>query len=343
MLDVFVRSSMAIGQGYSHPFIPESIAAKATEHAASMLGKTCVITGATSGIGRASAKALAALGARLVMVARNKQRGEATLAMLRERFPVADHSIYYADLLRLADVKRVAAEIAAAEPRVDVLLNNAGAMFAQRKITPDGFERTFALNHVAPFVLTHGLRERLFAAAPARVINTAGALHHLAKLHLDDLRLERNYTAFYAYAHAKLCCVLFTRELARRWAGKRVTANCLHPGEVATNFGYGAGGLIPLAFAIIHLFGSSPERGASRLVRLASSRQFAGITGRYFYKEQLARPNPQAVDEENAERLWDATTKLTAIEWSLKDLTCGVPHSWFGESRRADAAAQAQA
>jgi NAD(P)-dependent dehydrogenase (short-subunit alcohol dehydrogenase family) len=167
---------------------------------------------------------------------------------------------------------------------------------------------------MAPFVLTHGLRERLFAAAPARVVNTAGMLHHLADLHLEDLRLEHRYDAFYAYAHAKLCCVLFTRELARRWAGKRVTANCLHPGEVATRFGYRSGGLIPYAFAFIHLFGSSPEKGGSRLVRLASAREYAGTTGRYFYKEKLARPNPQAEDDENAERLWQATARLAAIE-----------------------------
>jgi NAD(P)-dependent dehydrogenase (short-subunit alcohol dehydrogenase family) len=279
-----------------------------------MEGKTCVITGTTSGIGRAAAEALAAMGARIVMVARDKQRGEATLAKLRDRFPAAEHSIHYADLLRLAEVKRLAADIAAAEPRIDVLLNNAGAMFARREITPDGCERTFALNHVAPFVLTHGLRECLFAAAPARVVNTAGVLHHLAWLHLDDLTLARNYNAFYAYAHAKLCCVLFTRELARRWTSNGVTANCVHPGEVATRFGEGAGGLIPLVFAVIHLFGSSPEQGASRIVRLASSREYAGTTGCYFHKERLARPNPQAEDDENAERLWDATAKLAAIE-----------------------------
>jgi NAD(P)-dependent dehydrogenase (short-subunit alcohol dehydrogenase family) len=254
------------------------------------------------------------MGARIVMIARDKQRGEAMLTELRDRFPLAEHSIYYADLLRLAEVKRVAADIAAAEPRVDVLLNNAGAMFARRQITPDGFERTFALNHVAPFVLTHALRERLFAAAPARVVNTAGMLHHLAELHLEDLRLEHRYDAFYAYAHAKLCCVLFTRELARRWASKQITANCLHPGEVATSFGCRSGGLIPYAFAVIHLFGSSPEKGGSRLVRLASAREYAGITGRYFYKEKLARPNPQAEDDENAERLWQATARLVAIE-----------------------------
>ena len=314
MSGVFVHLSPAAQHDCPLHFTRAAIAAKQLESAASMQGKTCVITGATSGIGRAAAEALAAMGARIVMVARNKQRGEAMLTQLRDRFPLAGHSIYYADLLRLAEVKRAAADIAAAEPRVDVLLNNAGAMFASREVTPDGFERTFALNHVAPFVLTHGLRERLFAAAPARVVNTAGALHHLAMLHLEDLKLEHRYDAFYAYAHAKLCCVLFTRELARRWASKQVTANSVHPGEVATRFGYQAGGLIPYAFALIHLFGSSPETGARRLVRLASAREYAGITGRYFYKEQLARPNPQAEDDENAERLWQATARLVEIE-----------------------------
>ena len=314
MSGVFARLSPAAWHDCSLPFTRAAIAAKQLESAASMQGKTCVITGATSGIGRAAAEALAAMGARIVMIARDKQRGDAMLARLRDRFPLAGHSIYYADLLRLAEVERAAADIAAAEPRVDVLLNNAGAMFAARKITPDGFERTFALNHVAPFVLTHGLRERLFAAAPARVINTSGALHHLATLHLDDLRLEHRYNAFYAYAHAKLCCVLFTRELARRWASRQVTANCLHPGEVATRFGYQSGGLIPYAFAIIHLFGSSPEKGARRIVRLASAREYSGITGRYFYKAKLARPNPLAEDDENAERLWQATSRLVGIQ-----------------------------
>jgi retinol dehydrogenase 12 len=314
MSGVLARLSLAARRGCSHQTAREAIVAKRLNSATSMEGKTCVITGATSGIGRAAAEALAAMGARIVMVARNKRRGEAMLAKLSDRFPRAGHSIYYADLLQLAEVKQAAADIAAAEPRVDVLLNNAGAMFAWRRITSDGFERTFALNYVAPFVLTYGLRERLFAAAPARVVNTAGALHHLATLHLEDLRLEQRYDAFYAYAHAKLCCVLFTRELARRWASKQVTANSLHPGEVSTNFGYRSGGLIPYAFAVIHLFGSSPEKGASRIVRLASAREYAGVTGRYFYKEKLARPNPQAEDDENARRLWQATAGLAGIE-----------------------------
>lgn len=314
MSGVFARLSPAAWHDFSHRAARAAIGAKPLEYPAGMQGKTCVVTGATSGIGRAAAEALAAMGARIVMIARDRQRGEAMLTQLRDRFPLAGHSIYYADLLRLAEVERAAADIAAAEPRVDVLLNNAGAMFASRKITPDGFERTFALNHVAPFVLTHGLRERLFAAAPARVVNTSGALHHLATLHLEDLRLEHRYNAFYAYAHAKLCCVLFTRELARRWASKHVTVNCLHPGEVATRFGYQSGGLIPYAFAVIHLFGSSPEKGARRIVRLASAREYSGITGRYFYKAKLARPNPLAEDDENAERLWQATARLVGIQ-----------------------------
>lgn len=279
----------------------------------SMEGKTCVITGATSGIGRAAAEALAAMGARIVMVARDSNRGAATLTELRDRFPGADHTVHYADLMRLADMKRVAVDIATAEPRIDVLLNNAGAMFARRQITADGFERTFALNHVAPFVLTLGLRERLFAAGPARVVNTAGLMQFFAKLHLDDPTLERHYTGFYAYAHSKLCSVLFTRELARRWADRQITANCVHPGEVATRFGEQSGGLIPLVFAAIHLFGSTPAVGADRIVRVASSPDFAGVTGRYFYKDKLARPGPDAESDENARRLWDATAKLVAI------------------------------
>ncbi|MET0195099.1 MAG: SDR family NAD(P)-dependent oxidoreductase [Hyphomicrobiaceae bacterium] len=319
MSGVLARLSLATPQVFLPQFLRQALDAEPIESLPSMAGKTCVITGATSGIGRAAAEALAAMGARIVMIARDERRGEAVLSHLRHRYPRAEHSIHYADLLSLADVKQVAADIAAAEPRIDVLLNNAGAMFARREITSAGFERSFALNHVAPFVLTHGLRESLFAAAPARVVNTAGCLNHLATLHLNDLSLEHRYDAFYAYAHAKLCCVMFTRELARRWAGRQVTVNCVHPGEVATSFGYKSGGLVPLAFAFIHLFGSSPETGARRLVQLASAREHAGTTGRYFYKEKLSRPNPQAEDDDNAARLWQATARLTGIDSALAE------------------------
>jgi NAD(P)-dependent dehydrogenase (short-subunit alcohol dehydrogenase family) len=199
--------------------------------------KVVVITGATSGIGRIAAERLAGRGARIVMVARDRERAEGTLALLREVGPDAAHRVHYADLSLIADVKRVGAEIAAAEPRVDVLINNAGSMFGARKITAEGLERTFALNHMSYFVLTHGLRERLHAAAPSRVVNTASAAHLRATLDFDDLQSSGTYRARVAYGRSKLCNILFTRELARRLAGTGVTANCLHPGFVATNFG----------------------------------------------------------------------------------------------------------
>src|SRR6266700_7806540 len=158
-----------------------------------MRGKTVVITGATSGIGQVAAEQLAAMGARLVLVARDKTRGEAALTRLRNLKPGVDHTIHYADLSRLAEMKRVAAEIAAAEPRIDVLINNAGALFNSRQVTEDGLERTFATNHMAYFVLTQGLRERLIASAPARVVNTASDAHNGAKLDCDDLQSANGY------------------------------------------------------------------------------------------------------------------------------------------------------
>src|SRR5262245_50768128 len=161
-----------------------------------MHAKVVVITGATSGIGQVAAEELAVMGARLVLVARDETRGEAMLARLRERAPGRGHTIHYADLSRLAEMSRVACEIAAAEPRIDVLVNNAGAMFNRRRITEDGLERTFALNHMAYLVLTHGLRERLIASVPARIVNTASEAHRGARLDFADLQSASRYRGF---------------------------------------------------------------------------------------------------------------------------------------------------
>src|ERR1700682_1652679 len=180
-----------------------------------MQGKVVVITGATSGIGQVASEKLAGMGACMVLVARDKNRGEAALGRLREIAPGVQHSIHYADLSRLAEMKRVAAEIAAAEPRIDVLINNAGAIFADRHVTDDGLELTFALNHMSYFVLTHGLRERLLASAPARVVNTSYAAHKFAQLDFNDLQSAKNYRGFPVYKRSKLCNILFTSELAR--------------------------------------------------------------------------------------------------------------------------------
>ena len=280
-----------------------------------MQGKVVVITGATSGIGQLAAERLAGMGARMVLVARDKARGEAALARLRRRAPGAAHSIHYADLSRLAEMKRVAAEIAAAEPRIDALINNAGALFSSRHVTEDRLELTFALNHMAYFLLTHGLRERLLASAPARVVNTASDAHKRANLDLDDLQSANGYSGFKAYGRSKLANILFTRDLARRLAGTGVTANCLHPGFVATRFGDQSGGFVSYAIRFWKkMFAISSEEGAETLVHLASAPEVANVSGAYFYKCRPATPTKEAQDDAAAQRLWIESAKLAGLE-----------------------------
>jgi NAD(P)-dependent dehydrogenase (short-subunit alcohol dehydrogenase family) len=281
-----------------------------------MRGKVVVITGATSGIGQVAAERLAGMGARLVLVARDEARGEAALARLAEHAPGMAHSIHYADLSRLAETARVAAEIAAAEPRIDVLINNAGALFGARRLTEDGLERTFALNHMAYFTLTHGLRERLIASAPARVVNVASEAHRRAILDFRDLQTKASYAGFKAYGRSKLCNILFTRELARRLTGTGVIANCLHPGFVATRFGDESGGLLSYGVRFAKLFAISPEKGADTIVYLASSPEVADVSGRYFYKRRPATPSSGAQVDDDARRLWAESERLTQIERS---------------------------
>jgi NAD(P)-dependent dehydrogenase (short-subunit alcohol dehydrogenase family) len=280
----------------------------------SVRGKVVVITGATTGIGRIAAERLAGQGARIVMVARDRERAEATLAWLREVGPDTAHRAHYADLSLVAEVKRAGADIAAAEPRVDVLINNAGSMFGARKITAEGLERTFALNHMSYFVLTHGLRERLHAAAPSRVVNTASAAHLRATLDFDDLQSAGTYRADVAYGRSKLCNILFTRELARQLAGTGVTANCLHPGFVATNFGQrDAGLLFGWVLRGAMMFARPPEPGANTIVHLASSPQLADVSGGYFYDSRQIEPSPAARDDATAQRLWQESEKIAGF------------------------------
>ncbi|MBZ5609762.1 MAG: SDR family oxidoreductase [Acidobacteriia bacterium] len=278
-----------------------------------MRGKTVVITGATSGIGQVAAEKLAGMGARIVLVARDRERGEAELARLREKAPGIAHGVHYADLSRLAEMKRAAAAIAAAEPRIDVLINNAGALFNQRTLTEDGLELTFATNHMSYFLLTHGLRERLLASAPARVINTSSDAHRRAQLDFADLQTERGYSGFRVYGVSKLCNILFTRELSRRLAGSGVTANSLHPGFVATRFGDQSGGAFSTLVRVAKVFALSPEQGAETLVYLASSDEAASVSGEYFYKCRKATPTRAAQDDDAARRLWQESERLAGI------------------------------
>lgn len=279
-----------------------------------MKGKTVVITGGTSGIGEVAAVALAKMGARIVLVARDRSRGDATLARLHDSAPGIAHSVHFADLLRLAEVKRVSAEIADHESRIDVLINNAGALFATRRLTEDGLEYTFALNHMAYFIMTEGLRERLLASGPARIINTASAAHQGATLDLDDLQSAKSFRAMKAYGRSKLCNILFTRELARRLHGTNVTANCLHPGFVATRLGDQSGGLLSRLVWLAKFFAISPVEGAETIIYLASSPNVAKTTGQYFYKSVPTTPSSWAQDDRSALILWQRSAALAGMK-----------------------------
>jgi NAD(P)-dependent dehydrogenase (short-subunit alcohol dehydrogenase family) len=281
---------------------------------AAMAGKLCVVTGATSGIGLVAAERLAASGARLILIGRDKARGEAALARIKRHAPGAELTLRYADLSLLAEMNRLAAEIAAAEPRIDVLINNAGAMFTSRSLTADGLERTFALNHMAYFVLANRLRAALAAAAPARIVNVASEAHRGNVLDFADLQSARGYRGFRVYGRSKLANILFTRELARRLEGSGITANCLHPGFVASRFGDNNPGLSRVGIGLAkRFFALSPEQGAETVVYLAASPEVAGVTGGYFDKCRVRLPSAEAQDDAAARRLWDESAKLARM------------------------------
>lgn len=276
-----------------------------------MAQSVIVITGATSGIGEVAADRLAAKGAKIVFVARDKARGEETLKHLRAISGGAEHRVHYADLSRLSEMKRVAGEISESEPAIDVLINNAGALFNARKLTEDGLEMTFALNHMSYFVVTNLLRPRLRAGA--RIVSTASDAHKGARLDFSDLQSAHNYSGFGVYGRSKLCNILFTRELARRLGGTGVTANCLHPGFVATRFGDHSGGIMSFAVRAAKNFALSPEQGAQTMVHLASSPDVTNVTGEYFYKCKPAVPTAEARNDAGARKLWDISAELAGM------------------------------
>jgi NAD(P)-dependent dehydrogenase (short-subunit alcohol dehydrogenase family) len=276
-----------------------------------MRGKTVVITGATSGIGAVAARSLAEQGARIVIVARDAQRAAATLSDLRAANAEQAHTAFYADLSRLSEMKRVAAEIAAAEPKVDVLMNNAGLVSSGNRLTEDGLELMFATNHLSYFVLSNLLLERLRAAGGARIVSTASNAHRRARLDFDRLQ---DLAGAGGYGVTKLCNILFTRELARRIAATGVTANCLHPGFVDTRFGDSARGALRTGITIAkRLFALSPAEGARTMVYLASSPQVTGRSGGYYERCAPAEPARAAQSNEDATRLWQLSAAITGI------------------------------
>jgi NAD(P)-dependent dehydrogenase (short-subunit alcohol dehydrogenase family) len=277
-------------------------------------GKVCVITGGTDGIGKAAAYDLAAQGAKLLIHGRDPDKGARVVAELKARSRNPEIDFLQADFASLAAVRRLAAAVTARAPRVDVLINNAGALFGSRHVTSDNLEETFATNHMAYFVLTMGLQASLRAAVSARVVCTASDAHKGYTLDFDDLQAVKSYSAIRAYGRSKLCNILFTRELARRWSGTGITANCLHPGFVATRFGDASGGFLSTAVSIAKIFAISPEKGAETIVYLASSPEVSGISGKYFYKCRPATPTAGGRDDAAANRLWVESAKLAGLE-----------------------------
>ena len=278
-----------------------------------MTGKTVLITGATSGIGKATAMGLAHMGARVVMVGRDRGRGEAAMADIKEDSGNASVDLMLADVSSQEEIRRLANEFKEAYPRLDVLINNAGVFRSERITTADGIEATFAVNHLAYFLLTNLLLDRLKAGAPSRIVNVASADHSNATIDFDDLQGEEGYTGAKAYSRSKLANVLFTYELARRLQGTGVTVNCLHPGVVGTNLGSGVSGAFGFVVRALRPLMKSPEKGAETSIYLASSPEVEGLSGGYFVKKAEARSSNASHDERLATRLWEVSAELTNL------------------------------
>ena len=266
-----------------------------------------LLTGATRGIGRAAAVEMAAQGAELALVGREAERVQAVAQEARAAGGGAPVHEYVADLALMADVRTLAETVRERHPQIDVLANNAGAMFTSRKVTAEGFEQTIALDHLSPFLLTNLLLDRL---SGGRVVTTSSDAHKTGRLDLEDLQSE-NYSAVRVYGTAKLCNILFTRELARR--APELHANCFHPGVVRTGFGKNDGGFMKVLATLGGPFLRSPERGARSLVWLALSGQAAGFTGEYVMDEKVKAPSAQAQDESLAEGLWEKSAQLLGL------------------------------
>ena len=280
-----------------------------------MAGKTVLVTGATAGIGQVAARELARRGAKVVVVGRSRERCESTVEAIRRETGNAQVESIVADLSSQAEVRRLAREFHDRHARLDVLVNNAGAMFTKRRESVDGIEMTFALNHLGYFLLTNLLLDPLKEGAPARVVNVASDAHRfVSKVDFDDPQGQQKYGGWHAYSQSKFANILFTYELSRRLAGRGVTANAAHPGFVASNFtaGNGAMGWMMRRFASV--FALTPEEGAKTSIFLAASPMATGVTGKYFAKEKPLESSRPTHDEAAARRLWELSEELTGMK-----------------------------
>uniref|UniRef100_A0A7C4KHI3 SDR family oxidoreductase n=1 Tax=Anaerolinea thermolimosa TaxID=229919 RepID=A0A7C4KHI3_9CHLR len=283
------------------------------DESSDLTGKVILITGATDGIGKHTAENLARMGAHVVIIGRNAQKTESVVEAIRESSgnPSVDYLV--GDLSAQREVRRLADEFRTRFGKLHVLINNAGALFMQRQLSPDGLEMTFALNHLAYFLLTLLLTDLLMASAPARVVNVSSAAHRNATLDLNDLQNEISYSGWKAYARSKLANLYFTYELARRLEGSRVTANALHPGFVATHFGRSNGGIFRPLFRLFQVAAISPEEGARTSVYLASSPEVEGVSGKYFERCKIVPSSPESYNAATARHLWDLSLQFVGL------------------------------
>jgi NAD(P)-dependent dehydrogenase (short-subunit alcohol dehydrogenase family) len=282
--------------------------------AETVAGKTILVTGGTSGIGYIAARSLAGMGASVAIVGHHAARARDAAARIQRETGATNVQALVADLSSLEQVRALAEQVQQRYPRLDVLLNNAGGVFIGRQTTVDGYERTFTINHLAPFLLTNLLLDRLKADAPARIITVSSMAHQGQRIHLDDLNQERRgYSAWRAYGESKLANILFTYALARRLAGSGVTANTLHPGFVATNFARNNGPLWQFFMTLARPFAISPQRGAQTSIYLASSPEVATVSGRYFVKCKPAHSSSASTDVDAEEGLWRLSEQMTGL------------------------------
>lgn len=273
--------------------------------------KTCLITGANSGIGKVTARVLAQMGARVVIVCRNLERGEPALQEIRRESGNSSVELMTCDFSSQSQIRHLAEEFKSRHDRLDILINNAGLMMKKRAITEDGFEMTFAVNHLGYFLLTNLLLDVIKRSAPARIVNVASEAHRGGHINFDDLQSEREFSSMLAYRQSKLANILFTYELARRLEGTSVTANCLHPGIIATDIARRFPWFIRVPFK---LFFTGVEKGAETTVYLATSPGVEGVTGKYFDKKSESRSSRESYDREVARRLWEVSEEMTGLK-----------------------------
>jgi len=278
-----------------------------------MNAKTILITGGTSGIGKAAATELARLGASVVITARDKEKGERIIREISEKTANPKVHMLFLDLASLVSVRHLAEKYSAKYDRLDVLINNAGGYFGYRNSTAEGFEYSFGVNHLGHFLLTNLLKEHLISSK-ARIINVSSDAQMMGRIDFIDLMLERRFGGFRAYSQSKLANIIFTYELARRWGGSGLTANAMHPGAVGTNFGTGARPAFRFLIKIGKPFLKSPEKGADTIIYLASSPEVEGINGRYFTRRRQIRSNARSHNRDTGKKLWDVSVELTGLQ-----------------------------